>query len=819
MDTPSPTQLPPADAPSSCATDRETREALETFFAAGLVMPILPEATDSFATRAPGEWDMHLSEDLRMKQVKYLPSLREYLLHLPLEGLKMRTRLPPNLRKFPTERAREAVREEHKLYIRHESELCRFYERATASHCSVVAATLEFGLHSWSRGPMQWSIGPTVSSNKAVGDGYLRCIGMEPPAAGGGLQAASDGEFPNVPGDTGVTATSNDNADIPWASMMDFFPDLAVWEFKNLNFATLEFFAAIMGFTSSPEPFPWVSCPRNSCRHGLSKPKPKGRPQPVSWITRAKMGFDAIIPGLDLEKEHQWVAPEINPQGPTTQTKSGRKKTAKGTAKLHTKALHVLQQTWAQATKADATFVSISAGTVEILGLRHRGTQTLYLSDIILPCSDKNYHQQETGFFIAIFRDAIERTKLLAAGPVPDTRIFYQDGLPKNPRDIIGFHPLEQEEILDNILSRPILHARAVKNTKFLPFINEEQYYRYKVRLDGAAWPAKITHGVQEAEIMIKVGTGDDCWAEKPHICKASIYVDGQLYNPATAKSSAVALEKKLTSKVIIKGEIASRGGKESLAVKQLNKEAQAYTAFRDAGLAGVPQFVGLFKTLTKHSAVPGSILVISDAGRPAVINKLTREQKDRFIEILEAIHQEGWLHGGLSATKLLIDHHDEPSIVGFGQADRQDPWSINRDAQKKAEMRLLRNILDGDSKDEDSSRKAEAQRIKRALEVQLGPFHQNLASTSEKDLEDIFRDLTRWMEDALGGWDPLYRLQTIHVLEHTSIPQEASLILRFMERDDVETFFDLWDDEMEPEARRQAMAALSAKPWFISGR
>ena len=73
---------------------------------------------------------------------------------------------------------------------------------------------------------------------------------------------------------------------------------------------------------------------------------------------------------------------------------------------------------WAQATRADCSIIVIQSGNYEFIGIRHRRSQTLYISDLIVPhaCKDPSYGKLHVGLYIAAVRDAIDRASQRAAG-------------------------------------------------------------------------------------------------------------------------------------------------------------------------------------------------------------------------------------------------------------------------------------------------------------------------------------------------------------------------------------------------------------------
>ena len=70
-------------------------------------------------------------------------------------------------------------------------------------------------------------------------------------------------------------------------------------------------------------------------------------------------------------------------------------------------------QAWAQVVRTDGTIIILHSGNHELVCLRHRKTQTLYVSDLIEPptCKDPGYGKLQVGIYVAAIQDMMERTK------------------------------------------------------------------------------------------------------------------------------------------------------------------------------------------------------------------------------------------------------------------------------------------------------------------------------------------------------------------------------------------------------------------------
>ena len=70
-------------------------------------------------------------------------------------------------------------------------------------------------------------------------------------------------------------------------------------------------------------------------------------------------------------------------------------------------------QAWAQAVRVDSTTIVLHSGNHELVCVRHRDNQTLYVSDVIEPptCKDPGYGKLQVGIYVAAIQDMMDRTK------------------------------------------------------------------------------------------------------------------------------------------------------------------------------------------------------------------------------------------------------------------------------------------------------------------------------------------------------------------------------------------------------------------------
>lgn len=248
--------------------------------------------TSSKGTRQAGKFDRHLHESFRLKRVIRAPGiLRDLIMNVDRALLSCLHKFPPSdpsYNDFPSASNRERKLEHGRTgEVRSEYRVQLIYEEAVARFCAVVAGTLEFGLGHWKYGFLEWSRErlsnrriPGVKLTDAVADGFLNL--------------AETDEYGNH---YHLTPRQRD--------VYKIFPELAIWEFKNLNFAQGEgegeelnsaevFNEIVNGFLTGI--FPWEGCKEGEdCL--LKHPK--------IGATACPMGYDALhspCPSYDIAR-------------------------------------------------------------------------------------------------------------------------------------------------------------------------------------------------------------------------------------------------------------------------------------------------------------------------------------------------------------------------------------------------------------------------------------------------------------------------------------------------------------------------------------
>ncbi|RDB15953.1 hypothetical protein Hypma_003552 [Hypsizygus marmoreus] len=599
----------------------EARAMVEEFFQyrrPKLKTPATGGATSSKSTRAPAIFDRHLHEDLILHHVVHVPGIVSDLVKIADDALNAHDNLPGiNLEgstPFPTaRRLKDAVSNAptKDIFCEHDVQEC--YRAITGTHCSVVAATLEAKLSTWSQSFLKWTISDIGKSPKAIPDGFLNIVSVD-----------DDGNY------LGLSANLQEVADVTRV--------IAVWEFKNIETLDLDAWHGLTEEFADCARFPWEGCEHGTLctfKH-LNYVGTTGHP----------MGFDAENPPCQCIRDARITSGNSRKAGPTPPLPD--------ILQFPQVIRWVLQQAWSEAVHYDTTFLTIHGGNQERIGIRDRENQTLYLSDVI-PVDGCNYAKIQTGLYIAALRDAADRSlQMKMKGRPPSwTRLF---GLEAITSHLSG---KEGEELFDGLveeaLHRDWLIITPLGEQPHIPFYKDSLYKRFAVAAVTKPGPEtffrihvltsfgnRISRGVLQVigtqlqrkkthkhTIIVKNALGDDAVAilEREHQVYLSLHEAGVQGIP----------------KILGYFQFANTE-------KKWDPPAYAALVMEDMGRS-VHDFE-------------------DELGNPF----LSPHQLEKFEKILHSIHATGHTHGNLTKQSLMIRGASDSldvSIIGFGDAHR----------------------------------------------------------------------------------------------------------------------------------------------------
>lgn len=276
-----------------------------------------PRHTSNRGTRQPQPFDLHLDKSLQLKQVRYSPNILKDLSDIALQSLESRKDLPrlPRQPKLIVDDVQydRTLKDIPRIYD--EAGVAQVYYELVGTSIARIASVLELGANSWHDNLLAWFPRSAPGGGQAaVADGFLRI--HEPSLEG----------------------TSQNCAD-KVQTLMAFFSELAVWEFKNVLVGSYAVMENIMLLSQGS--FEWEICAKSKpCQHIDARRLP--------LVNGARMGFDSKRHSFSTNYA-AWTPSPVQKQlasNRESQRKAGSKK--KGnieqdeTARMH--ARHIVQQ-------------------------------------------------------------------------------------------------------------------------------------------------------------------------------------------------------------------------------------------------------------------------------------------------------------------------------------------------------------------------------------------------------------------------------------------------------------------------------------------
>ncbi|KAH8111486.1 hypothetical protein DFH11DRAFT_1613547 [Phellopilus nigrolimitatus] len=695
-------------------------------------------ASQTTQTLNPDFYDKHLAKHLRLLKLCVSPSIPSRLIEYVDKALLAIKERGISFYAPGVESLSAALLDAETTVAvqdaRNETDLVNSYKVTTAAFISKAASmiTLHPDATSLWSGILSWDTN-RLGSSQAVADGYLA---VKPKLRGvSAIDALKNPTHPQLPAylrNIFECVLDKDTIGL----ILDHIQAIALWTFKSLTEAPFAVMCAILRLDKhNVTSFPWVTCTtkKGSCKT-RNRDRIKARTGPDSdELTR---GLDASV--LTLVSPHPSTRTPENPDArkasPSVFVGSGKiaemkdedgrvdssdkgvplifppkitqtRKRKRGRNSLNGedtneerrkdhelgdvyrqsddgRAEHWVQQAWCEAVRADATVVTFHSGNYEIIGFRHRATQTFYISEIIEPPTQAQYGKVEVGLCIAAFQDAARRCK-------------------KSKKDI---------KDNDNTGS----DSNAVDQRQKI--ICDDLGYRGSRRVKGETDKAlQLTGSRNIAAIFLGYGIYDSVSPACFYRTHPSLYPGAALQNPlpspdrpsyladeyvtfaliseyndcATGVVHGAALEVRTRQgKCLVRDAIVKMAFRADQQERLLN-EYLIYRRMAAKNVQAIPIVLGLYKDAEGGP----SALVMTHEGTSldecAVC--VTPAERAAFIQALKAIHAAGILHNDIRRRNLVVNETGEVAIIDFDRSTRKN--SLIKQAQ---ELAVLENVLAG---------------------------------------------------------------------------------------------------------------------------
>ncbi|KAJ7648306.1 hypothetical protein DFH06DRAFT_1476341 [Mycena polygramma] len=366
--------------------------------------------------------------------------------------------------------------------------------------------------------------------------------------------------------------------------------------------------------------------------------------------------------------------------------------TAHSSPKLTTESL--LQLAWCRAVRTDMTIIVFNCGNFERIGIRHRQTQTLYLSPLIdVTNMESGYAKLHVGLYITMIQDTIDRTAQRAKTEERPLRTrgekrSYGDAPSRASKRRKTSHVESSEPLATE-------SAVSVASTRNLVLL----YIQYDVY--NSPVPASF---IRSAPALLD-SVPDRPFAPPPVKRR---YEQGE-YTTIILTSAIAAGATGIAHNAILKVTTAEGATLEETVVvkitfttEQQDRLRHEYEVYRRlANVQGVPKIYGIFDDLEGGAIV----LVMTCCGEclwtlrpdPGAKVSISPTQRAQFLTILENIHRAGVRHHDIRAENLMLTEIGEAFIIDFDRADF-DPTT----GKKRREMERLASLLDGSYPDSD---------------------------------------------------------------------------------------------------------------------
>ncbi|KAF9020643.1 hypothetical protein BDZ89DRAFT_1072056, partial [Hymenopellis radicata] len=324
-----------------------------------------------------------------------------------------------------------------------------------------------------------------------------------------------------------------------------------------------------------------------------------------------------------------------------------------------------IQRAWANAVRADASVMILDCGNYLRVGIRHRATQILLLSDLVDVCHCKNpaYGKIWAGIHLAIVEDVLQRHQI-AQELSPDITPSVGDKRPSlddedgRPRKKSISPPISAR-------SRTRKHSSA-GITKTNKDLASRKPLPKHLNLKPSTRKVSSTEGT-----VTQMNNLADSFSRHNAL---SIYV-----RLGIQKYLTVLLKNRLgtgatgdvfigTVPTVKHGPIVVKLATTYKRLCRLRHEHSIYTHLTSAGVKCIPRVFGFYQDGHRHVGA----LILSHDGSPlgSRSTRLSSAEKNHLRDAMTAIHGAGVLHRDLRVWNILVDGTGRITIIDFDRAN-----------------------------------------------------------------------------------------------------------------------------------------------------
>ncbi|RDB15896.1 hypothetical protein Hypma_003546 [Hypsizygus marmoreus] len=362
---------------------------------------------------------------------------------------------------------------------------------------------------------------------------------------------------------------------------------------------------------------------------------------------------------------------------------------------------YLIQHSWARAVRSDTTIILFHCGNFERIGIRHRESQTLYLSNLIDVPHDTNPARGKlhVGLYMAAYLDTMDRfiqlrelesqaqppeVPIPQIKPTPHVRPANTESTTTRKRNRDA---LDADTSVDDVESDSsvIIREAGLRNLALIQVrydvfnsISPASFIRVGRSLAPVVGPTR------PPRVRRKYST-------REHF---TLVLHSAFDRGATGHAHRATLElttstgKELTHEVVVKL---------AFTAEQQERLEHEYSIYRHLSSSGVKGIIvdvfGLFRDIEGDSMA----IIMSHGGRslrnlfPGQQVELSSSERAAFLAAMKTIHGAGVRHNDVRPPNLLLDDAGKVAILDFDRADLN-----SSEGQKEREFGRLADLLDG---------------------------------------------------------------------------------------------------------------------------
>ncbi|TFK63807.1 hypothetical protein BDN72DRAFT_963688 [Pluteus cervinus] len=360
----------------------------------------------------------------------------------------------------------------------------------------------------------------------------------------------------------------------------------------------------------------------------------------------------------------------------------------------------LVHHVWRVAVQKDTTVIVIHCGNHERIGIRHRASQTLYLSDVI-DLTEPGYGKLHLGTLMSAVCDTLSRYQAFREkNPVPRTK--------KRPRspEKNEVRRSSKRQRLNHLLERSRVHSLLGQRDSKILWTEIAQRPLLLLRFSGGGLNSSVPAS------CLRMGSCLSRQVQAPvdHSCNTTgesyqsseyflLTLDWEIASGRTAQVFPGYLQLTLPGGRKLLQTVVAKIAYYKEAQERVRQEYQVYQRLWAHKVKRIPEIYGLFEDVDNLA----TILVMERAAytfrqrEPAtkenkgLLQEVQPSERSACMTIVKAIHDAGVVHRDLRAENLVIAQDGKPMVIDFDHAalDAPERW-------KDMEMKSIEDLLSG---------------------------------------------------------------------------------------------------------------------------